>query len=155
MPVSLEKASLYMPFFFLWNFMAFFYPRILKCMHKHSIELWVDSFNLWNMPGTWTFCYNACTWTNISWNDKIQRNYKELKNNCVIAGVRSWSKFWQRYKRTKMSKCHSGKSCEQKQGWGAKAGYCACPWTQQHKGVGKPPTSPGWPWTHPYLNLLN
>ena len=45
--------------------------------------------------GPGTLCCSACTWTNISLGNKIQRNYKGLK---ITAYMCSWSEFWTRYK---------------------------------------------------------
>ena len=68
--------------------------------------------------GPGTLCCSACTWTNISLSNKIQRNYKGL---IITACMCSWGKFWTtRYKKTKNPTATSGDL-------GAKAGYCACP----------------------------
>ena len=57
--------------------------------------------------GTWDpllQCCNACTWTNVSLSNKIQRNHKGLK---ITACMCSWGKFWTaRYKETKKPNCH-------------------------------------------------
>ena len=80
-------------------------------------------------------CYNACIWTNISLNNKIQRNYKGLK---ITACMRIWGKFWTRYKEK----------------LGAKAGYCTC---SLHiippKGWAKHLSHPS-AQTHPYPNPI-
>ena len=42
-------------------------------------------------PGPGTHCRSACTWTNIFFSNKMQRNYKGLK---VTAYMHSWGKLW-------------------------------------------------------------
>nr|XP_030719679.1 uncharacterized protein LOC115857032 [Globicephala melas] len=77
--------------------------------------------------GTWTLGCSAYTWTNVSWSNKIRRNYKGLKPLCS----HSWGKLWTtRYKKTKPNQTQLPllKSWEQKNRVsGAKAGSCACP----------------------------
>ena len=63
-------------------------------------------------------CCSACTWTNVSSSNKIQRNYKEIK---ITACMHSWSKLWTKsYKKTKNPTATSEEL-------GAKAEYSACP----------------------------
>ena len=65
--------------------------------------------------GPGTLCCSACTWTNVSWSNRIQRNYKGLK---ITACMCSWGKLWRRYKKTKNPTATSEVSR-------AKAGCCA------------------------------
>ena len=52
-------------------------------------------------PGT--LCCNSCTWTNVSWRNKIQRNYKGLKVTlCMCSPGKLWTA---RYKETKNFNC--------------------------------------------------
>ena len=67
--------------------------------------------------GPETVCCCACTWTDVSLGDKIQRNCKGLKINVYM---RSWGKLWTRYTETRNPSATSEEP-------GAKAGYCACP----------------------------
>ena len=80
------------------------------------------------LAGTWDpllHCCNACTWTNLSSSNKIQRNYMGLK---ITACMRSWGKFWTKdTKRPKKSHCHFWRAGSKNRGSGAKAGYCTCP----------------------------
>ena len=53
-----------------------------------SIPKWYyqEAQHFWDKPGTWDpllQCWGACTWTNLSSNNEIQRTYKGLKNNCA------------------------------------------------------------------------
>ena len=64
-----------------------------------------------------TVCCCACTWTDVSSGDKIQRNCKGLKINVYMC---SWGKLWTRYTETRNPSATSEEP-------GAKAGYCACP----------------------------
>ena len=72
--------------------------------------------------GPGTLCCSdcsACTWTNISWSNEIQRHSKGLK---ISAYLCSWSKLWaRRYKqnKTKQKTPNPTASCEEP---GAKAG---------------------------------
>ena len=75
---------------------------------------------------------SACTWTHISWSNRIQRNYKELK---ITACMCSWGKLLTRYKKTRTQPLFL-MSQEQKQG----TGHDSC--TQRHQGVGRPPKPP-------------
>ena len=63
-------------------------------------------------------CCHACTWTNLSSSNKIQRNCMGLK---ITACMCTWGKFWT--KDTKRPKNPTATFEEP----GAKAGYCACP----------------------------
>ena len=79
-------------------------------------NLMLLSETVWDL-GPGTLCCSACTWTNVSSSNKIQRNYKGLK---ITVCMHSWDKLWKtRYKKTKNPTATS-------EVWGAKAGYCAC-----------------------------
>ena len=56
---------------------------------------------------------NVCIWTNVSWSNKIQRNYKGLK---ITVCMSSWNKLRTRYKKTRGTQLPLLKSPEQKQG---------------------------------------
>ena len=89
----------------------------------------------WDMLGTGTLCCNACSWTNVSLNNKIQRNYKGLK---ISVCMHSWGKLWTtRYKKTKNPSATSEEP-------GAKAGRpeqnqstVHAPCTQHHQSGGQ------------------
>ena len=71
----------------------------------------------WDL-GPRTLCCSACTWTNVSSSNKIQRNYKGLK---ITVCMCSWGRLWtKRYKETKSTTATSEEP-------GAKAGSYACP----------------------------
>ena len=58
--------------------------------------------------------FSACPWTNISFSNKIQRNYKGLK---ITACMCRWEKVWTvRLKKTQKAQLPLLKSPEQKQG---------------------------------------
>ena len=86
--------------------------------------------------------YRVCTWPNISWNNKIQENYKWLKLCACEVGAN----YGQQDTRIPKTPTATLKIQEQKQGTvHAPAGNIT-------KGVGKPPKPPLWPdpWTHTY-----
>ena len=77
----------------------------------------------WSKTGTgWdlkpvTLCCSACTGTNISCSNIIQRNYKELK---ITVFMGSWDKLWTSYKKTKNAAVTSEEL-------GTEAWQCTCP----------------------------
>ena len=92
---------------------------------------------IWDL-GPWTLCWSACTWTNISLNNKIQRSCKGLKNLHVQLGqIRD-----NEVQKDQKTLTDTSEEC------GAKARYCTCPRTQCHLGVEKPPEPP----LHPSLS---
>ena len=104
--------------------------------------------SLWDRLGTGTLCCSACTWTNVSSSNKIQRNYKGLK---ITVCMCSWGKFWTSYKETKKPNCHF---------WRARKKSRVLRMPPAHnttKGVGKTPKPPLWPdpWTHPYPHPIS
>ena len=72
----------------------------------------------WARLGPVTLCCSACTWTNVSWSNKIQINYKGLK---ITVCMCSWGKLWTKYKKRPKSPTAALEEP------GAKAGHCACP----------------------------
>ena len=68
--------------------------------------------------GPGTHCCSACSWTNIFFSDKIQRNYKGLK---ITAYMHSWGKLWTISFWRARSKTESKTKVSE-----AKAGYCEC-----------------------------
>ena len=69
----------------------------------------------WDL-GPGTLCCSACTWTNVSSSNKIQRNYEGLK---VTVCTHSWGNLWATgYKKTKNPAATSEEP-------GAKLGYYA------------------------------
>ena len=96
-------------------------PGMLQSMgwqrvrHDWATELnWTECF--WDRlePGI-LYC-SACIWTNVSFSNRMQRNYKGIK---ITVCMQSWGKLWTiRYKKDQNS---TGTKV-----WGAKAGYC--PW---------------------------
>ena len=48
-----------------------------------------DTEAFWDRLGPETLCCSACSWTNVSWSNKIQRNYKGLT---ITACMHSWAK---------------------------------------------------------------
>ena len=106
----------------------------------------------WDL-GPGTLCCNACTWTNISWSYKIQRNYKGLK---ITVCMHSWGKFCtKRYKKRPKSPSATSEEPRAKAGKGVGNKSRVLRMPPAHtttKGVGKspkPPLRPD-PWTHPY-----
>ena len=124
---------------------------VKKCsLNPSSSDFWrtPPSCN-WDRLGPGTLCRSACTWTNISSSNEIQRNYKGLK---ITVCMQSWGKLWTiRYKKTEKTQLPLLKS--------RKAAYLEQ--KQKHippafsttQGVVKTPKPPLWPdpWTHPYL----
>ena len=86
---------------------------------EQGVEGWQHDFWLRSPPGplrwagTGTLCCNACTWTHLSWNNKIQRNCMGLKTTACML---SWGKFWtQKIQRDQKPQLPLLKSLEQKQ----------------------------------------
>ena len=79
--------------------------------------------------GPGTLCCSACSWTNVSFGNKIQRNYKGLK---IAVCVHTWDKLGttrnkntkKKHPKTKRPNSHPTAMSEE---LGAKAGYCSCP----------------------------
>ena len=94
---------------------------------------------LWDRLGPGTLCCSACTWTNSSSSNKIQRNYKGLK----ITVMGSWGKLWTaRYKKDQKNPTAASEEP------GAKGGD----WEQKQdtiQAVCSKPSLPPEPWTHP------
>jgi len=66
----------------------------------------------WHRLGSGILCFSACTWTNVSLSNKIQRNHKGLK---ITACMNSWGKIWtERYRKTEKKPTATGCQ-EQKQ----------------------------------------
>ena len=111
------------------------YPRERKS-HIHANETG------WDLgPGTRR--YSACTWTNVSSSNKIQRNYKGLKYKCMQLGQIMNNKVQKDQKHN----CHC---------WGARSRNRVLRIHPAHstiKRVGKPPKEPLQhdPWIHPTL----
>ena len=133
---------------------SFHIQREELCFHQGSQQVqrqrhsWLCPFVSgcrwgWDRLGPGTLCFSACTWTHVSSGNRIQRSYKGLK---ITACMRSWGKFWTRYKKTKNPTAASEEP-------GAKAGYSACPLhSTPPKGWAdhlRPPSSPSL-WTRPY-----
>ena len=107
----------------------------------------------WDL-GPGTLCCSACTWTNFSWSNNTQRNYKGLK---ITVCMSRWGKLWTvRYKKTKKPNCHFWRSWS-KNGMGRKSRVLhMAPALNTTIRVGKIPKPPLWldPWTCPYPHLV-
>ena len=84
---------------------------------------------------TWDPSCSACSWTSISWSNKIQRNYKALK---ITMCTHSWGEFWTvRHKKTQKLPLPLLKGLRQKQGVGSKSRLlCMSPALNTNKAVG-------------------
>ena len=81
-----------------------------------------DNETGWDLqPGT--FCCSACTWTNVSSSNKLQRNYKGLKKKlqACTAGANYEQQDTKRQKKKKKTQLPLLKSREQKHGVGSKS----------------------------------
>ena len=98
--------------------------------------------------GTWDpLPSSACTWTNVSFSNKVQRNYKGLK---ITAHMQLGQIRVTGCKKTKNPAATSEEL-------GAKSRLLCIPPALSTKGVGKPPKPPLWPnsGTHPYPHGRN
>ena len=87
----------------------------------------------WDL-GPGTLCCSACTWTNRSFSNKIQRNYKGLKRT---ARMSSWGKLWtKRYKKTKNPTATSEGPGAKTGCWEKNKGTVHAPCTQHHQSGG-------------------
>lgn len=112
---------------------------------------WVWLWCLWDRLRPGALDWSACTWTNISLNNRMQRNRNRLKR---IAYTHSWGKLWAiRYKKAKNPTAAS-EVLEQKQGTVHNPAYCTAKewgWADhQATLLPNPPIRPCPPPIHPY-----